>query len=330
MRVLLVEDDPTDREALKRFITRRNLPYEMDSVETKKELLLKLHQNKYDVILMDYNLPDSTGIDLLQVVGSTPVVMITGSGDEKIAVESIRKGAHDYLVKDQNRNYLELLPTTIENVLAHVQAKKALAERTAFINSILKSSTDLAIVATDLNFKIIYYNPMAEKIFGYTAEKAIGRTIQDIYTKEKVENSWFEKAIEIVREKGEYKYGLEKEIEDRIHYIESRVSGILDKNKEMMGFLLISRDVTENKQAEDNLKKLIHDLQEALKKVKLLSGLLPICASCKKIRDDKGSWGQIESYIKDHSEAEFTHSICPNCAKKFYPEFYDENEDAGK
>ena len=66
-------------------------------------------------------------------------------------------------------------------------------------------------------------------------------------------------------------------------------------------------------------EKLISELQEALAKVKTLSGLLPICSSCKKIRDDKGYWKQIETYIRQHSEADFTHSICPKCAKMLYP-----------
>ena len=61
-------------------------------------------------------------------------------------------------------------------------------------------------------------------------------------------------------------------------------------------------------------------LEDALSQVKLLSGFLPICSSCKRIRDDKGYWNQIESYIRDHSEAEFSHGICPECAKKLYPE----------
>jgi len=65
-------------------------------------------------------------------------------------------------------------------------------------------------------------------------------------------------------------------------------------------------------------------LEEALAKVKTLSGLLPICASCKKIRDDKGYWNQIEGYIRDHSEAQFSHGICPECAKKLYPELYED------
>ncbi|MCX5814477.1 MAG: response regulator transcription factor [Proteobacteria bacterium] len=69
-------------------------------------------------------------------------------------------------------------------------------------------------------------------------------------------------------------------------------------------------------------EKLTLELRDALSQVKILSGLLPICASCKKIRNDEGYWEQMEMYIRDHSEAEFSHSICPECAEKLYPEFY--------
>ena len=72
-------------------------------------------------------------------------------------------------------------------------------------------------------------------------------------------------------------------------------------------------------------EKLIQELQDALAKIKALRGLIPICASCKKIRDDKGYWGQIEVYIRDHSEAEFTHGICPECLKKLYPGRYPDD-----
>ncbi|MBM4278487.1 MAG: hypothetical protein FJ130_11515 [Deltaproteobacteria bacterium] len=67
-------------------------------------------------------------------------------------------------------------------------------------------------------------------------------------------------------------------------------------------------------------EKLIQELQEALSKVKTLSGMLPICSSCKKIRDDKGYWNQIESFFLTHSEAQFSHGLCPDCMKKLYPD----------
>jgi PAS domain S-box-containing protein len=80
-------------------------------------------------------------------------------------------------------------------------------------------------------------------------------------------------------------------------------------------------DITERKQIEEERQRLISELQEALSKVKTLSGLLPICASCKKIRDDKGYWKQLETFISEHSEAEFSHGICPECAAKLYPDY---------
>ncbi|MFC1885199.1 hypothetical protein ACFL2O_10550, partial [Thermodesulfobacteriota bacterium] len=79
-------------------------------------------------------------------------------------------------------------------------------------------------------------------------------------------------------------------------------------------------DITERKQAEEHRDKLIAELQKALSEVKTLRGFLPICSHCKKVRDDKGYWNQIESYIADHSEAEFSHGICQECAKKYYPD----------
>jgi len=82
----------------------------------------------------------------------------------------------------------------------------------------------------------------------------------------------------------------------------------------------VVRDITGRKQNEAERNKLILDLQDALANVKSLSGLLPICASCKKIRDDKGYWSQVESYVQKHSDATFTHGICPDCIKKLYPD----------
>ncbi|MDP6388149.1 MAG: response regulator [Candidatus Pacebacteria bacterium] len=82
--------------------------------------------------------------------------------------------------------------------------------------------------------------------------------------------------------------------------------------------------------AEKKLKQFNKELQDSLAKVKLLSGLIPVCANCKDIRNDEGYWEQIETYIKDHSEAEFSHGICPKCVKKLYPEISDKNEDTKK
>ena len=80
-------------------------------------------------------------------------------------------------------------------------------------------------------------------------------------------------------------------------------------------------DITARKQAEQERERLVADREQALAEIKVLGGLLPICMSCKKIRDDKGYWNQIEGYIRSHSQAEFSHSLCPECAHQLYPEY---------
>lgn len=97
--------------------------------------------------------------------------------------------------------------------------------------------------------------------------------------------------------------------------VDERTAELVKANKQL------EKEIETRKEAEEKKEMLIADLQKTLKEIKALRGLLPICASCKKIRDDKGYWNQIEAYISEHSEAEFSHSICPECAKKYYGEF---------
>lgn len=85
----------------------------------------------------------------------------------------------------------------------------------------------------------------------------------------------------------------------------------------------VARDISERKEAERVREQLIQELQEALAQVKTLTGLIPICAGCKRIRDDQGYWEGVEDYISRHSGAEFTHGLCPPCAQKFYPDLGD-------
>ncbi len=84
---------------------------------------------------------------------------------------------------------------------------------------------------------------------------------------------------------------------------------------------LLAKEIEERKSSEAERERLIGELREALSRVTKLRGLLPICASCKRIRDDQGYWNQIEEYLHQHSDAEFTHGICPECVDKLYPEF---------
>jgi hypothetical protein len=89
----------------------------------------------------------------------------------------------------------------------------------------------------------------------------------------------------------------------------------------------LKRSLEEQRRGAEEREKLIGELQDALTQVKVLRGIIPICANCKKIRDDKGYWNQVETYIRDHSEADFSHSICPECAKILYSDMIEDKSD---
>jgi hypothetical protein len=96
------------------------------------------------------------------------------------------------------------------------------------------------------------------------------------------------------------------------------VERIEDSTGQMLFVLGMLEDISERRRSIQEREHMILELKESLANVKTLRGLVPICASCKKIRDDKGYWSQVEVYVRDHSEAEFSHGICPECMKKLY------------
>ena len=101
---------------------------------------------------------------------------------------------------------------------------------------------------------------------------------------------------------------------------------VLDEKGELIGAVHIVRDINEQKRLSLEREELLEKLQAANSEIVTLHGLLPICASCKNIRDDKGYWIQIESYIETRSEAHFSHGICPDCALKLYPDYFGDNK----
>ena len=182
------------------------------------------------------------------------------------------------------------------------------------------SNDGVAIIRGD---KHLYVNRRYLEIFGLErAEEVIGKTHSVI-----VHPDDLEKVMELntMRQRGEpvpSRYeckGIRKD--GTAIYLEISATGTSYRGEPVT--LAYLRDITARKWNEAEREKLILELKETLSRVKQLSGMLPICASCKKIRDDKGYWSQVEVYIRDHSEAEFSHGICPDCMKKLYPDLAD-------
>ncbi|MFT4577263.1 MAG: light-regulated signal transduction histidine kinase (bacteriophytochrome) [Nitrospinales bacterium] len=132
LKFLLVENNPTDQVAVQRFFKSQKWDHDLSVASSYRQALELLSKTSYDIVLLDYNLGDGTGLELLSKIQDIPVIFISGSSTELIIVEAMKQGAYDFLIKDHNQNYLSLLPSTIEKVvkrkIAEDRLKKYLAE----------------------------------------------------------------------------------------------------------------------------------------------------------------------------------------------------------
>ncbi len=179
----------------------------------------------------------------------------------------------------------------------------------------------LLVIGPDQKVHLI--NKKGCEILGYGEKEIVGKNWFDHFFPERVRENVktiFSKIIS--GEMGSFEYVenviLTRRGEERMIAWHNTV--LRDEAGNVVAALSSGEDITERRRAEEEREKVVCELKEALENVKLLSGFIPICASCKKIRDDKGYWEQVEVYIRDHSEAEFSHGICPDCMKKLYPD----------
>ena len=184
--------------------------------------------------------------------------------------------------------------------------------------ALIEASPDM-IVVYDPDGNTTYINPAFEENYGWSMAELIGKNI-DFVPPQEVQRTL--EAWRRTRSGEKIFFETRRYTKDgRVLDIQLRTAMLKDDRGNHVASVVIHRDITPLKQAEREREKLIQDLQHALSRIKTLSGLLPICASCKRIRDDQGYWNQIETYIQSHSAAEFSHGICPDCVKKLYPDW---------
>jgi len=173
-----------------------------------------------------------------------------------------------------------------------------------------------------------YCSDRVEQILGYPADEIIGKPFTWLVQPDEVQK--VNKLLNYVFDKkwplGELEIWHHRRDGQAVCLLFNGVP-VLDDADHLQGYRGVAKDITEKKQSEREKERLIEELEKALSRIKTLRGLIPICASCKKIRDDQGYWNKLEAYIESHSEAEFSHGICPDCLKKLYPNIKKKRKD---
>jgi len=323
LRVLIVEDSEDDTLLMVRELQRGGFDPVFERVQTPDSMTAALQAQAWDLIISDYSMPQfggSAALSLFKQQGlDIPFIAVSGVIGEDTAVEMMKAGADDYVMKSR----LARLAPAVRRELRAAQerrVRKQAEAAMAHLASIVESCED-AIVGETLDGVVTSWNTGAQRLYGYAPQEMIGRPVSilvpafrsydlpEIY--DQLKRGQLLEPFETVR--------LRKD--SKAIDVSLTVSPIRDRDGRVMGASTVARDITRRKAEEQERLRLIQELTDALTQVKTLSGLLPICASCKKIRNDNGYWEAVETYISEHSDADFTHGICPECVQRLYPEY---------
>lgn len=252
--------------------------------------------------------------------------------DEKVVVEAFREVSamsrerFEQIAKVLFTFANQLSTTAYQNVqqarlITEIkQAEKTLQESEKKHRELLDGLNDTAYRMSLPDGKYEYFSQAAKNVFGYDSKSWLNnpQLISKIIHPDFIDyfkQEWADLIDGRVAESYEYKI-IDPEGNER--WIFQTNTGIVNDQGKVIAIEGLCRNITERKQAEEGREKLLKALHEALENVKTLNGLLPICAHCKNIRDDKGYWNQIEGYIQKHSYAKFSHGMCPDCSNTIY------------
>jgi len=323
LNVLIVDDSEDDAILIVRALEKEGFNLSFKRVDSAASLEAALNDASWDIVLSDYSMPAFDAFKALAIcqnkVFDAPFIVVSGRIGEEVAVEMMKAGASDYVMKDD----LPRLAPAVNRELRAARDRKVRRQAQlamAHLASIVETCDD-AIISQTLGGTVLSWNSGAEQMFGYSSHEMVGESIETLVPLEQREEI---SAIRDVIERGRRVERIETmrlRRDGTAIDVSITVSPIKNSDGDIQGASIVLRDITDRKRQEKERLRLIEELKEALKRVKTLNGLLPICASCKKIRNDGGYWEQVETYIRSRSNAEFTHGICPDCVRQLYPEY---------
>ncbi|MCB0305084.1 MAG: PAS domain S-box protein [Calditrichaeota bacterium] len=232
-------------------------------------------------------------------------------------------------MKDQHKSKEQLIDELIDlrkKVARLEKLGKRRKRREKKFRKFLESAPDALVVTSDRG-KIMLVNAQTEKLFGYSRSELIGKSVEMLLPKQSRASHKRQRKDYALQPytrpmgAGMDLFGQHKD--GTVFTVEVSLSPM--QTEEGMWISCNIRDISQRKMIEqEERQRLIKEFEAANEGLKILRGILSVCSSCKKVREDDGSWKNIEKYICDHSEAVFSHGICPKCFEKLYPQFYEE------
>jgi PAS domain S-box-containing protein len=261
--VLIVEDSEDDTLLLVRELRRAGYEPVFQRIETAKAMSSELKRQEWDIIISDYVMPKFSGLEALKVLKDSgldiPFIIISGKIGEETAVEAMKAGAHDYLMKDNLARLVPAIQRELKEALIRKERKladEALREQAQIIDQIHDS-----VVSTDLDGNVTSWNRGAERLFGYSAKEALGKYISFVYPED--QHQFLEQeVIKPLKEKGEHEVEvrMRRKSGEEFH---AHLSLSLLKSREgsVVGMIGYSIDITERKRAENMLKQTTTQLE---------------------------------------------------------------------
>ncbi len=203
-----------------------------------------------------------------------------------------------------------------EKMIAHRHAEDALRENEVRYRNLFENNHSVMLLIDPENADIIDANPAAIGYYGWRLEELVSKKITDInmLTQDQV----FQEIERAKKEKRKHFIFKHRLASGEIKDVEVFSGPIKIKGKKLL--FSIIHDISDRILAESEREKLINDLRAALKEIKTLRGIIPICSNCKNIRNDEGAWDKLEKYISEKWNAQFSHGLCPDCTKILYPD----------
>ncbi|HYE30695.1 MAG TPA: response regulator [Methylomirabilota bacterium] len=323
-RFLIIDDNSDDRALVRYQLARHFDDATFIEVHDEKTFQVALAEGDFDLVVTDYHLCWTDGLVTLKALKSrypeVPVVMFTGTGNEEVAVAGMKGGLEDYVLKSSRET--TRLAAAVELALRSAQHRRELALAESRYSQLFQSVPVGLFLATPTG-QLVDVNPALSQMLAFRTREDLLRTpFQKLFARPQD----FEKLRSALEREGSVRHFevLLRCVDHNLCWADCHATIVRDPKTQAVHYEGSLEDITERKKMEAAREHHISHLEQALSSTRNLSGLLPICSSCKKIRDEEGDWNQLEVYIQKHSEAQFTHSFCPECARSLYPEIFAE------